>query len=262
MHGKFSQAILALDRHNGRIRALRNHHGPLPLVILLGQIGNVSGNLADVLRAQRMGVGVRSGLGFVADQVVPVRGRLVERVLEELRDEWGAEAQGEHLVVGGGFFGQRQDGRHAHGQMVTADEVERGLLNERPDAGRLEMIDFVLVGGSQVRAHATVVTGDDDATAAGGDLGVHTIFHAEAGFVAGGAEDIGIFVGTDTADVEDALGWEDVLLQRKNGGCGGQLRRFKRRVADCWGGIAVGRRKRELKPQNQERSTWAPRAVF
>lgn len=228
MHGKFSHAILALDRHEGRIRSLRNHHGPLPLLIFLGQIGNMPCNLADVLRAQRMGVGVRSGLGLVADQVVPVRGRLIERVLEELRDEGGAEAQGEHLVVGGGFFGQRQDGRHAHGQMVTADEIKRGLLNERPDVGRLEMIDFVLVGGSQVRAHATVVTGDDDAAAAGGDIGVHTIFHAEAGFLAGGAEDIGIFVGTDTADVEDGLGWEDVLLRRKKGGVRGSVMAFQK----------------------------------
>lgn len=174
----------------------------------------MASNLAHVLRAQRVGVGVRSGLGLVADQVVPVRGRLIERVLEELRDEGRAEAQREHLVVGGGFFGQRQDGRHAHGQMVTADEIERGLLNECPDIRRLEMLDFVLVGGSQMRAHAAVVAGDDDAAAARGGVGVHAILHAKAGGLAGGAEDGGILVGTDTADVEDALGWEDVLLRR------------------------------------------------
>lgn len=189
-----------------------------------------------------MGVRICSCLGLVADQVVPVRGRLIEGVLEELRDEGRAEAQGEHLVVGGGFFSQCQDGRHAHGQMVATDEVDRGLLNECPDVGRLEMLDFVFVGGSQVRAHAAVVAGDDHATAAGGGFGVHAVFHAKAGGLAGGAEDGGIFVGTDTADIEDAVGLENVLLQRNKGGAGVSRGVLKRRNADSGGGNSgVGR---------------------
>lgn len=105
--------------------------------------------------------------------------------------------------------------------MVAADEIERGLLDKRPDIGRLEVLDFVLVGGGQMRAHAAIVACDDDAAAAGGGVRVHAVFHAKAGGLACGPKDGGIFVGTDAADVEDALGWEDVLYAEKRGGCGG-----------------------------------------
>lgn len=182
--GEFPHVILALDRHNGGVRALGDDHGPLSLLILLGQVGNVTGDLTHVLGVERVGVGIRSGLGLVADQVVPVGGGLIERVLEELRDEGGAEAQGEDLVVGGGLLGQGEDRGHAHGQMVAADKIERGLLDECPDVGRLEVLDFVLVGGGQMRAHAAIVARDDDAAAAGGGVRVYAVFYTKAGGLA------------------------------------------------------------------------------
>ncbi len=51
----------------------------------------------DVRGAQGVGVGVGAGFGFVADEVVPVGGGLVEGAGEELRDEGGGEGEDECL---------------------------------------------------------------------------------------------------------------------------------------------------------------------
>lgn len=67
-------------------------------------------------------------------------------------------------------------------------------------------------------AHAAVVAGDDDAAAACGHAGFHAVFDAEACGRAGGAEDLGVFVGSHAADVEDAGGGENVLFRREKGG--------------------------------------------
>lgn len=71
--------------------------------------------------------------------------------------------------------------------MVPADEVDFGLLNEFPHLGRLQVGEFVLVRGGQVRAHGAVVAGDDDAAAAGGLVGRDEVFGADAGFFVLGA---------------------------------------------------------------------------
>lgn len=221
MHGEFPYVSLALDGDDGGVRALGDDDGSLPGRILLGQVGDVAGDVGDVVGVEGVGVGVGAGLGLVADEVVPVGGRLVERVLEELRDEGGAEAEGEDLVVGGGLLGERQNGGHAHRQVVAADVVHRRAAHERPDVRRLQMLELVFVGGGQVRAHAAVVAGDNDAAAAGRRVRVHAVFHPQPGRLARGPEDRRIFVGTDTADVEYALGREDVLFAgKKNDGEG------------------------------------------
>ena len=95
--------------------------------------------------------------------------------------------------------------------MVAADEVHFGLLDEVPDLRAGEVLEFVVVGCGQVRAHAAVVAGDDDAAAAGGVAGRGEVFGTHAGGGAGLAEGFGVFVGADGADEEGALGGEHVL---------------------------------------------------
>ena len=92
--------------------------------------------------------------GFVSDDIIPVRARLVEWIFEKLRDEWRAEAEDEHFVLLRGFFGEGQDGGRADGQVVAADEVDGGLFDERPDGRGAEVADFVFVRGGEVCAHA------------------------------------------------------------------------------------------------------------
>jgi hypothetical protein len=95
--------------------------------------------------------------------------------------------------------------------VVPADIVGLGVLDEGPDVGALQVLQVVVVGGAQLSAHAAVVTGDDNAAAAGGDLGVDTVLDAQTGLLAGIAEDGGILVVADTAEVDDAVLGQDVL---------------------------------------------------
>lgn len=87
--------------------------------------------------------------------------------------------------------------------MVPTHEIHSGLLDERPDLGRLEVLDFVLVGGSEMGAHGAVVAGDDDTAAAGRVVGRSEVLGSETSFGAGIAEDVGVFVRPHGADVED-----------------------------------------------------------
>lgn len=96
--------------------------------------------------------------------------------------------------------------------MVAGDKVDLDLLDQFPDVGRFQVVDFVLVSGGQVSDHASVVSRDDDAAAAGGHRSVDEVFGAEAGGVAGFAESLGVGVGANAADVEDRGRGKDVLI--------------------------------------------------
>lgn len=123
MDPKLPYLLFSLHGDNSRVCALGDNDRPLPLAVLLGQIGHMARNLGDILCAERMCVGISPGLGLVADDEIPIGCRLIELVLEELRDEGRAEAQDEDGVLGRGLLSQRQHGGDAHGQMVAADEI-------------------------------------------------------------------------------------------------------------------------------------------
>lgn len=117
-----------------------------------------------------------------------------------------------HLILPRGLLRQRHDGRHADRQMVPADVVDARLLHGGPDVRRLKVLELVLVGGGQVRAHAAVVAGDDDAAAARRLAVVDAVLGAQAGVAACRGQDVGVFVAPHAADVEDGGGREDVLF--------------------------------------------------
>ena len=98
-----------------------------------------------------------------------------------------------------------------------------------------------------MRAHGTVVAGDDDAAAAGRLVGRDEVFGADAGFFVFGAQRRGVFVGADAADVEGRGGGEDVLPGRSGVN-------FACAVCILGDGIRKG--------MERGRSTWAPRVVF
>ena len=102
--------------------------------------------------------------------------------------------------------------------MEATDIVEAGAFYELPDIRTLEMGEVVVVRSSEVSAEAAVVAGDDDATATGRLLGVNAVLNAEADLADGIAEDGGILVVADAAEVDDAVGGQDVL-----GAAGGVL---------------------------------------
>lgn len=96
-------------------------------------------------------------------------------------------------------------------EVVTADIVDLGALDEAPDLGLLEVVQVVVVRGAQVGAETPVVAGDDDAAAAGGLGGLDAVLDAEAGLLDGVLEDGGVLVVADAAQVDDAVVGQDVL---------------------------------------------------
>lgn len=95
--------------------------------------------------------------------------------------------------------------------MEATDVVDLGVLNQAPDLRLLQVIEVVVVGGTQVGAEGSVVAGDDGAAAASLLLGVDAILDSQASGLDGIVEDGGILVVTGTADVDDAVRGEDVL---------------------------------------------------
>lgn len=118
---------------------------------------------------------------------------------------------GPYLVLRSGLLTQSLDGGNRDRQVVTTNVVELGLLNERPDVRLLEMLDFVLVSGSKMSAHAAVVAGDDDTALASGLDIVDAVFRVDTSLLAGLGEDISILVATDAADVKSRVFRKNVL---------------------------------------------------
>lgn len=102
--GEGLDVVLALDGDDGRLGALGDDGYALALGVLLGQVGQVLGDGRNVGGLEVVRLGVGGGLGLVADDVVPVRGGLVERVLEELGDEGSVQGEGEGLCWGSVSF--------------------------------------------------------------------------------------------------------------------------------------------------------------
>lgn len=95
--GEGLDVVLTLDGDDGGLGALGDDGDTLALGVLLGKVGQVLGDGGDVGGLEVVRLGVGSGLGLVADNVVPVRGGLVELLLEELGNEGGVEGESKRL---------------------------------------------------------------------------------------------------------------------------------------------------------------------
>ena len=64
--------------------------------------------------------------------------------------------------------------------MVAADVVGRGGGGDlRPDGGRLEVLEFVVIGGGEMGAHGAVFVGDDHAASPCGVFLRDVVFDVE-----------------------------------------------------------------------------------
>jgi len=211
VNGVLLDLILTLDGHEGGQGAVGDDGNALALSVGLGKVGELLGNLLEVLGAEIVRVRKGLGLTLVANNVVPVRGRIVKGPLEELADEGGREGEDEGLVLLSGVLGELLDSRGADSQVVATDIEGLGVLDEGPDLWALEMVKVVVVGGAKIGDHAAVVAGDDNTATAGGDLGVDTVLDAETSLLNGIAKDGSILVVTNATKVDDAVLGENVL---------------------------------------------------
>jgi hypothetical protein len=123
------------------------------------------------------------------------------------------DVQLNYLVLGSCLLSEGKDGGDADSQVETTDVEELGLLHERPDVGLLQVLKLVLVGSSEMSAHAAVVASDDDTALAGGLGLVDTVLSVDAGLLAGLLQDITILVLADTANVDNRVVGKKVLYR-------------------------------------------------
>lgn len=209
VNGEALDVVLALDGNDGRLGALGDDDGTLALGVLLGQVGHVLGDGRDVFGVEVVRGSEGASLGLVANNVVPVRGGLVELVLEELGNERCGQRKHENLVLGSGLLCEGHDGGDRDGQVVTTDVVDFGLLDEVPVL--LQVLDLVAVGSGEVGAHATVVTSNDNTAATGGLLLIVTVDGTETDLLVGLDQLLGVLVLANASNKDDRVGGEHVL---------------------------------------------------
>jgi hypothetical protein len=82
---------------DGWVGALGENDGPCALAVLLGHVGDLLGDLLDILGLNIVRLSEGGGFGLVADEDIDIGQDLIERVLEELRDEGGGKVEDELL---------------------------------------------------------------------------------------------------------------------------------------------------------------------
>lgn len=103
--------------------------------------------------------------------------------------------------------------------MVTTNVVDLRVLNQAPDLRLLQVVQAIVVGGSQVGAHTPVVASDHHTAAARGLGGLDAVLDAEPDLLDGILEDACVLVVADAANEHDTVIGQHVL-----GASGGVLR--------------------------------------
>lgn len=75
------------------------------------------------------------------------------------------------------------------GEVETTNVVDLGILNKAPDLGLLQMINRVVVGGTEISAQAAVVAGDDNTATASLLLRVDAVLDTQTGGLDGVMQD-------------------------------------------------------------------------
>lgn len=96
-------------------------------------------------------------------------------------------------------------------EVEATDIVEIGILDELPDLGLLQMVEAIAVGSTKVGNETTVVASDDRTTTTSLVLSVDTILNAQASLFDGVMQDGSVLVVADAAEVDDAVGRQEVL---------------------------------------------------
>lgn len=96
-------------------------------------------------------------------------------------------------------------------EVVATNVVHLSILDQAPDLGLLQVIKPIVVGSTQIRAHAPVVARNHHTTPTGGLRRLDAVLDAKTGLLDGILEDGGVLVVADTAEVYDAVVGQEVL---------------------------------------------------
>lgn len=204
--------VLGTFCDNGGLGSLGDNDVTGPGGVDLGKIGKLLCNLGNICDAPVVGLRVCESLGLVTDEVVKVWDNLIHGILEELAKERSGEIHGKDLVCGSSMLSKSQDGRNTNSQAVSFNVENICVLNESPDLLGLEMLKLVVVCGTKVSDHGSIVTGNDDSTFSGGDGLLDAVLGTDTALNATGLDElVGVGVLANTADVDGRFWWENIL---------------------------------------------------
>lgn len=95
--------------------------------------------------------------------------------------------------------------------MIATNVVNVGILDQAPDLGLLQVVQAIVVGGAQIRAHTPVVARDDHTTPARRLRWLDAVFNAQTSLLNGIFENGGILVVANAAQVHNAVVRQEVL---------------------------------------------------
>lgn len=203
--------ILSTNADNCRLSTLSDDGNSLPLGILFWERSQSLGDLLDISRSQTMAFSISQSLGLVTDNVIPVWSRSIKRIFEELRDERSGEREDKDLVVGRSLFSKSHDRRGADSQMITSNKVVSSTLDQLPDLRTLQVIQIIVVCGTEISTQRAVVIRDYDTTSASWLLLVYSVLDTEASLLDGIVKNSSIFIIANTTKKDDGVGWKEVL---------------------------------------------------
>ncbi|EEQ35992.1 hypothetical protein CLUG_00115, partial [Clavispora lusitaniae ATCC 42720] len=160
---------------------------------------------------QVMGFRVGSSLGLVTDDVITVWDVFVQWVLEESRDEWGAEVHSKYLVVGSRVLSQGLDGFRRSSQVKTTNVKVTGVFNQSPVFWLLQVRRSKQVSGSQIGHQSSVLSSDQCSTFAGCGGFLNSVFSSQSILGVGLLQLLGVDIVTSGAKVNDRVRWQNVL---------------------------------------------------
>lgn len=96
-------------------------------------------------------------------------------------------------------------------KVVATNVIHLSILHQAPDLGLLQVVESVVVGSTQIRAHASVVARNHHAAPPGGLRWLDTVLDAEAGLLDGILENRGVLVVANAAQVDNAVVGQQVL---------------------------------------------------
>mmetsp|Transcript_38718 Transcript_38718/g.116314 ORF Transcript_38718/g.116314 Transcript_38718/m.116314 type:complete len:406 (+) Transcript_38718:64-1281(+) len=222
---------LAVVRDDGRFRSLGEDDRPLSGFVLLGGGRDLERDLLEIV-AESVLLGVRLGLGFVAEEIIGVGEGRGDLIGEEIDDERGREVQAERLSLGDGVIGHPLEGFDRHREEETGDVVKLGRFDDLLGLGSVEVGRLEVVRGGEVGDEGSLTALDEDgAGSRGGRLVLHVMGPDAVGLGAilqGLAEFVALADGTHegggarhAGGVEHPLGDADGIL----GGSAGDVLR-------------------------------------
>ena len=157
---------------------------------------------------------------------------MVHGVLEKLAEEGSGKVHGKDLpkfslvgvlpgntrgrfypVFGSSMLSKSQDSWNTNSQVVSSNVENIGVLNESPDLLGLEMHKLVVIGGTEISDHGSIMTGDDDSTFSSGDGLLDAVLGLDTALNATGLDElVGVGVLADTPDVDGGFWWENILV--------------------------------------------------